>query len=62
MGLLDKFGQEAEHAVGDVISDGSRAVGAGLNSVGEHGAARTVETAGNRLASDLGAESTAWAP
>jgi RHS repeat-associated protein len=47
---------DAKQAVGAGISDGSHALGDGLNAVGLHGAAQAVDTLGDKAGYDLGAD------
>jgi len=46
---------DAKHATGTALSDGAHVLGDGLNAVGLHGAARTVDTLGTEAGFKLGA-------
>ncbi|HZC26025.1 MAG TPA: DUF6531 domain-containing protein, partial [Actinopolymorphaceae bacterium] len=56
MGLFGELWDDAKEGLGDVVDDGAHVVGGGLNLLGFHGAAQAVETEGDKLGYDLGAD------
>ncbi|MBO0820116.1 MAG: hypothetical protein J2P26_04620, partial [Nocardiopsaceae bacterium] len=56
MGLFEDGWDEVKKGAGDVLDDGAKVIGDGLNAAGLHGAARTVETEGAKLGYRLGAD------
>jgi hypothetical protein len=53
---LDSIWNEAKQATGSALNGGARLLGDGLNAVGLHGAAQTVDTLGDKAGYDLGAD------
>lgn len=51
---LEDLATDAEHAVGTVLDDGSHLIGKGLDTLGLHDAARSVDNFGDSMADHLG--------
>jgi len=47
---------DLEHGAGEIIDDGAHLLGEGLDAVGAHGAAQTVDNFGDNIADHLGAQ------
>lgn len=54
MGIFDDALHGLEQGAGDLVNDGAKVVGDGLNAVGLHGAAQWVETEGDKIGYALG--------